>query len=72
MEWVRDRIDIVVLSWESSVGMKKVGSCRLVNTLPLHSLYDIAELFADLSILIELHLKMFEDNGAKHALRPRV
>ena len=50
--------------------MKKVGSCRLANTLPLHNLYNIAELFTDLSILIELHLKMFEDSGAKHDLRP--
>lgn len=49
--------------------MKKVGGCRLANTLPFHSLYDIAELFTDLSILVELRLDTLEDSRIEHALR---
>lgn len=69
MEWLRERIDIVVLSMRMLVGMKTVGRWRLANTLPFHSPYDISELFTDLSILVELRLEVSEDCRAKHALR---
>lgn len=69
MEWARERIDIVVLSMGSSVGMKKVEKCILANTLPFHKLYNIADLFTDLSILVELRLEVLENNRAEHVLR---
>lgn len=72
MEWARERIDIVILSKGSSASMKKIGSCKLANTLPFHSLYDILQLLTDLGILVELRLEMLEDSRAKHAFRREV
>ena len=68
MEWARDSIDIVVLSLKTLMGMRIEG-CRLAYTLTFHDLYDISELFTNLSILIELRLEMLEDSRAEHTLR---
>ena len=62
-------MDIVILSMRMLLGLKTVGRWRLAITLPFHSLYDISELFTDLSILVELRLEVSEDGRAEHALR---